>query len=297
MRALAEYIMRGRKEATLVVAIASAVPLLFLLAAAAVALVVLRRGLSESLPVIGWGILPAVAWVFMGDITPLLVILGSVALAVLLRERASWLQVLMAVVPLSLLYTLVLMFVLQEPMAELVAQLEADLPEVLSANGLDESVQLMVISLLKPLLTGSFGEFNGLMVLIALMIGRSWQAGLYNPGGFRAEFHQLRLSPVVAAMFWLLFLGTLNLGQLAIMAPIATLPLLIAGLAMLHGVVGLRQMGVQWLVVVYVLLAVAAQVVYPLIMVLALIDSLFDFRSRLAPASGPRDDNDPNGQD
>ena len=77
MRGLAEYIMRGRRQATLVVAIAAAVPLLFWISAAALALVVLRRGISEALPVLAWGILPAIAWAWVGDITPLLVIGGT----------------------------------------------------------------------------------------------------------------------------------------------------------------------------------------------------------------------------
>ena len=43
MRGVAEYVMRGRREATLVVGVALAVPLMFWLGAAAMALVILRR--------------------------------------------------------------------------------------------------------------------------------------------------------------------------------------------------------------------------------------------------------------
>jgi len=48
-------------------------------------------------------------------------------------------------------------------------------------------------------------------------------------------------------------------------------------------------------VVLYVALLFVWQVLYPLIMILAFIDSLFDFRSRLKPVSGGGND-DSNGQ-
>ena len=48
MRALAELIMRGRMQATLIVAGCAALPLLFWLSAAAGSLVLLRRGFSDA---------------------------------------------------------------------------------------------------------------------------------------------------------------------------------------------------------------------------------------------------------
>ena len=46
MQGLAEYIMRGRRQATLVVGLSAAIPLLFWFGAVVLALVILRRGLS-----------------------------------------------------------------------------------------------------------------------------------------------------------------------------------------------------------------------------------------------------------
>jgi len=79
------------------------------------------------------------------------------------------------------------------------------------------------------------------------------------------------------------------------LAPVATVPLLFAGLALVHGVVGIKRLGIGPLVVLYVALLFVWQVLYPLIMILAFIDSLFDFRSRLQPVSGGGND-DSNGQ-
>jgi len=49
MRALAEFIMRGRMQAIVVVAGSAALPMLFWLSAAAGSLVLLRRGLNDAL--------------------------------------------------------------------------------------------------------------------------------------------------------------------------------------------------------------------------------------------------------
>ena len=95
MRALAEFIMRGRVQATLVVAGAAVLPLLFWLSAAAVCLVLLRRG-SDALSVLGVGVLSVlVSWHFLQDPTALLVLLGTCGLALVLRAGYSWNRVLL----------------------------------------------------------------------------------------------------------------------------------------------------------------------------------------------------------
>ena len=55
MQGLAEFIMRGRRQATLVVGLSVAVPLLFWFGAVVLALVLLRRGWSEGMSVVVWG--------------------------------------------------------------------------------------------------------------------------------------------------------------------------------------------------------------------------------------------------
>lgn len=301
MRGLAEYIMRGRREATLAVAIAAAIPLLFWFSAAALALVILRRGLSDALPILAWGLLPAGVWAVVGDLTPVLVITGTAGLALILRQHNEWVRVLLLAVPLGLLYALLLLGALGEPLQALAGSFREMLPQLLEQMGVQledtERAQLLarLDQLMIPVLGGVLGATHMLMALISLMIGRYWQAGLYNPGGFRQEFHQLRL-PVMASI-GLLVLVVLapQWPSLAMLSPVASVPLLIAGLALLHGVVGARNLGRGWLIGIYVVLILFLRFAYPLIMFLAFVDSLFDFRSRMR-RSGPRGDDDPNSQ-
>ena len=125
--------------------------------------------------------------------------------------------------------------------------------------------------------------FNLVGCLFGLTLARSWQAQLYNPGGFREEFHQVRLPPATALlMLALAFGGAAISPTLLMLAPVATLPLAVSGVALMHGLVGIRQLGRTWLIAFYMLLLVVTQLVYPVIIFAACLDSLFDFRSRLA---------------
>ena len=109
MRALAEFIMRGRVQATLVVAGCAALPLLYWLGAAASCLVLLRRGLKDALGVLALGILPALVWwLKFDDPRVLLVLLGSSTLALVLRASESWVRTLLVSVALGLVYSLAL---------------------------------------------------------------------------------------------------------------------------------------------------------------------------------------------
>tara|TARA_R110000851_G_scaffold178780_1_gene325738 strand:+ start:3628 stop:4527 length:900 start_codon:yes stop_codon:yes gene_type:complete len=298
MQGLAEYIMRGRRQATLVVGLSVAIPLLFWFGAVVLALVILRRGLSEGAPVLIWGGLPALAWAMLGDPTPLLLVLGTALLASLLRERNDWSLVVLAAAPLGLIYALILLAMLHEPMVVLANELQGMMPKVLGELGKDlsEADMARLQSLMLPILAGLTGAVHAVMTLASLILARAWQARLFNPGGFREEFHQLRLKPWMAVSLLLLVFVAPQFGDMAVVAPVSTVPLLLAGLALIHGIVGIKQLSLAWLIAMYVALLFASQAAVPLIMLLAFIDSLFDFRSRLKPENGLGGDDESNGQ-
>ena len=115
MRAIAEFIMRGRMQATLVVVGCAALPLLFWLSAAAGCLVLLRRGLNDAFGIIAWALLPALFWWYFGDPRIFMVLVGSLGLAMVLRASESWVRTLLASVALGLLYAVILGAVFREP--------------------------------------------------------------------------------------------------------------------------------------------------------------------------------------
>lgn len=295
MRALADFIMRGRMQAIVVVAGAAALPMLFWLCAAAGSLVLLRRGLNDALGVLVWAVLPALAWWYFGDPRTLLVLSGSFGLALLLRNQNAWHRVMLCSVGLGLLYAWALGMVFGEPIAALAAELQKMLPDMLSDAYQQLSVeeQARLGALLIPVLTGLLAALLQITTLLSLMLGRYWQALLYNPGGFGLEFRALRFSPAPAMVLLAGMLLAPSLGvQAATLAPLCSVPLVFAGIALVHGLVAQNRMSRFWLVGLYVTLALFMQLIYPLLAILAIVDSLFDFRGRASrdddagPANG-----------
>lgn len=294
MRALAEFIMRGRMQATLVVVVGAALPLLFWLSAAAGSLVLLRRGWSDAIGILVWALLPAIGWWYFGEPRTLLVLLGALGLALLLRANLSWNRVLLCSVVLGLVYGLVLGAVFREPIEAMALELQKLMPQMLEGvhqqMSMDERARLD--SLIAPVLTGLIAALLQIVSLLSLMLGRFWQAQLYNPGGFGREFRALRLPPPLAMLLLVGMLLGPNLGpQMAMLTPLCSVPLAFAGIALLHGMVAQGRLGKFWLVGLYITLLLFMQLTYPLLVVLAIVDSLFDFRGRFErkQGSGPAD--------
>ena len=285
MRALAEFIMRGRMQATLVVAGCAALPLLYWLGAAAGCLVLLRRGLRDALGVLALGLLPALIWwLKFDDPRALLVLLGSASLALVLRASESWNRVLLVSIAMGVVFSVVLGTAFG-PQIEMLAQalikvMPSLLGEVYQKMSVDE--QARFASLIAPILTGLIAALLQIVSVLSLIVGRYWQALLYNPGGFGREFRAIRI-PLGPAMLLLAgMVVTPNFGvQMSMLVPLCSVPLVFAGLALIHGLVAQKRLARFWLVGLYVTLLLFMQLIYPLLVVLAIVDSLIDFRGRL----------------
>ncbi|NER59165.1 hypothetical protein G3435_02595 [Pseudomonas sp. MAFF212428] len=285
MRALADFIMRGRVQATLVVVGCAAMPLLFWLSAAAGSLVLLRRGFKDAFGILAWALLPALVWWFFGEPRTLMVLLGTFGLAALLRAGQSWNRVLLFSIAWGLVYGVVLGSVFREPIDALAQALEKALPQMLDGLYQQMSVEerARLGSVIAPVLTGLIAALLQAVSLLALMLGRYWQAALYNPGGFGSEFRATRLPLVPALLLLVCMLVAPNFGtELAMLTPLCSVPLVFAGLALMHGLVAQKRLAKFWLVGMYVTLVLFMQLIYPLLVVLAIVDSLIDFRGRSA---------------
>ncbi|MCS3472733.1 hypothetical protein M2401_006498 [Pseudomonas sp. JUb42] len=297
MRAMANFIMRGRVQATLIVAGCAALPLLFWLSAAAGCLVLLRRGLSDAMGVLAWALLPALVWWYYGDPRILMVLIGSLGLATLLRASESWVRVLLVSVAMGLVYALILGAVFREPIEAMALELEKLLPRILEGLYQQLSVEerARLGALIAPVLNGLIAALLQIVSVLCLIVGRYWQALLYNPGGFGREFRAVRLPRVAALVLLVCMLVGPNFGpQMAMLTPLCSVPLVFAGLALMHGLVAEKRLARFWLVGLYVTLLMFMQLIYPLLVALAIVDSLIDFRGRLA--SKDADDGPANGE-
>ncbi|MHC8322638.1 hypothetical protein ACYZT4_18430 [Pseudomonas sp. GB2N2] len=296
MRAIAEFIMRGRMQATLVVAGCAALPLLYWLGAAAGCFVLLRRGLKDASSVLALGLLPALVWwLYSDDPRALLVLLGSWSLALVLRASESWNRVLLVSIAMGVVFAVVLGTAFA-PQIEMLAQalikvMPSLLGDVYQKLSVDE--QAHFASLIAPVLTGLIAALLQIVSVLSLIVGRYWQALLYNPGGFGREFRTIRFPLGLALLLLVFMLLGPNIGpQMAMLTPLCSVPLVFAGLALIHGLVAQKRLARFWLVGLYVTLLLFMQLIYPLLVVLAIVDSLIDFRGR----SAPKDADSANGE-
>ncbi|WP_375169833.1 hypothetical protein [Marinobacter sp.] len=286
MRALAQYVMRGPLQAGGVAAVTTAVPLLFWIGAAVVGLVILRLGISQGLNVGLWALLPALGWSWFGqDPTALAVLLQVMLMASILRATLSWERALLGGSFLAIVTGLMLPVIYPGLLDDLVQagvsfyeQYNAEVAQTLGSD-----LEQVIRDTMNASMAGSYLAIGVGMTMLA----RAWQAGLYNPGGFRKEFHALRLSPAVAVVCAVtMVLGPMLGLNAMLLAWVAGTPLFLASVALVHGIVGLKKLSGQWLVLFYVALALLGPSLMILLVVLAFVDSWLDIRGRMKPA-GP----------
>lgn len=271
MRGLAEFVMTGRKQAIIAAGLLGLIPLINLLSPAVVGIVMLRKGLQEATFVFIWGALPLVVWAMLGDIVPLVLLFGITGLTWLLRETESWEFTFLAAIAIGLVIEIYLR--LQPVVLDAVFQ---QLQPYFQQNNL----QGMEIEQIRETMTTIIGSVYMFLSIVLTMLARWMQASLFNPGGFQSEIHQLRIKQKVA----LILLGFMLLCSFGILIPQAwvlyfMIPLVFSGVGLLHAVVAKRKMSSLVLVVFYVLLMLP--VVIQVVVLLALIDSWYDFRARL----------------
>ena len=280
MRVLAEFIMRGRMQACLVGVFGSLLPFV---SVSTIGLVTLRKGAAEGFIVSLWVILPLLLSYMFSASSPFMAVVSGVALINMAlvanahRVTADW-NFSLGIATLSGVVLVCLAALLfQAEMNDFVNELEEML-----ATASEQSGQTMLV-----LTRNGFLAFVAWVVIfntvIGLVLSRWWQALLYNPGGFQEEFHMLRLSPKLSLVCLSIFIAGLALGgNYQLWLRLASIPLLIGGLAIVHYVVQHKGFGRQVLVVMYVGLFLFGPVLMVLLGALGAADSVMNFRTRLA---------------
>ena len=283
MRGLAELAMRSPKMAVVMSAMLGCFPVLFWLSAAIVSLVVLRKGVNQGLKILTWALLPSLAWAVQGQYNIALGMLTTTLLACILRVTGSWQKTLLALLPAGIIIALFFEKFAPEQVGQLSVVAMELLTKILKQAGktqldfggnLSLLVHYSVVSLLSWI--------NLVGCVFGLMLARYWQSWLYNPGGFREEFHNIRISAVIGLILLaMVLLGAILAPFTVIVVPIASLPLFIAGISLIHWLITLRGLGNAWVVVFYAVVVVFTQFAYPIIVLLACLDGFFDYRKRL----------------
>lgn len=294
MIALARFIMRGPSQAALVVTGAALLALILTpmawISGGALALVALRLGMKDALLVMAYAALGAsvIGWFALGSPAApigLALFLWAPALiaAQILRQTVS-LSSAMQVVALLAVSGLGVMYLAVPDISSMwKGFLHETLQPMLSGSGQTLSKEDMdaALELMSRLIPGILA--SGLMIstLLSLLLGRWWQAALYNPGGLSEEFNNLRLGQRTAALalFALGAAALLKADFLLGVLMVTTSLYLFQGLALVHGLIAIRQVSKAWLIGVYGTLLVFPYSVI-LISTAGLVDAWADFRAR-----------------
>jgi len=281
MRGLAEFIMRGRWQALAVAALGAGSLLFGWISASAVALVTLRKGLTEGMWLTLWALLPAglIAW-FSGDSGSVLLLLGAFCLAATLRESVSLPLAVVVSVLVGFASGAALLLFSTEFLQQLVEVFNAVITQLEAGLQTDGAVEVSLDRPSTVQIAGMLAAGNSAMTVLSLLLGRYWQALLYNPGGFRREFHELRLPPhwtlgltILALVLWF------ALPDYTGWAAVAAVPLMFCGFALVHARAAVAGQGTGWLTALYLLWLVIDPVKLALLGIVV-IDAVLNFRGR-----------------
>lgn len=309
MRAIANFILRGRIQALLVIiggaALTSLLPIFSHVSGGALALATLRNGLREGvLLALGAALfLGAVALLSPGEPARLNVFLLLMALLIwlpvllaaqVLRNTRSMGAALVSAGALSALVVVGFHAVVGDVenwwrdimQLRLVPLLEQ------AGAGFGTEDMTMLVEAMAKVMTGILGATVLYTAMTNLFIGRWLQAIVFNPGGFRAEFHAIHLGRWMAATALVLMVlgnlaggvvGRMSLDLLFLVGAVYSLQ----GLSLAHAVVAATNAHVAWLAGMYALMLFALPQVVLVLSAAGFVDSLLNFRARLKKKEPP----------
>jgi len=133
-----------------------------------------------------------------------------------------------------------------------------------------------------PLMNGIITTVYTLSLVISLFIGRYLQSLAYNPGGFNEEFYALKI-PFLALTTIIALIAlsaAANQQMMMDLLMVFSAVFFFQGLAVLHGVVHKRKMGIGWLLPPYAGVLLVPRFIIVGLAILGVLDVLVDFRSR-----------------
>lgn len=288
MRAIANYILRGRLQAIGITSFLTIISLLvpalaYLISGLPIALVTLRRGPALGIQIAAGSLLLTLGLSLMVGIIP------QVALAFCLGVwlpvwccasvlRASESQSLMALTAagIAVLFILFMHLVVGDVTAWWKSWLELWIKTNLSAAAGQQYRQ--VLDIVTPLMNAIMAAMIMLSLIMTTLAGRWWQALVFNPGAFRPEFYALRFP---RALFYLTLVGVVILfligeqekSMLRDVLVLAVFLYMFQGLSAIHRAVHRRTLPIAWLAIMYCLLIIMPQIVL-FIACVGMVDSL-----------------------
>ncbi|MBN2647590.1 MAG: DUF2232 domain-containing protein [Thiotrichales bacterium] len=292
MLALANYSMKGPKQATLVVVLLSLLTIwiapIGMLAGAIIALITLRINEVEGAKALIWAMLVQIALTLSltGSYWPALIavvefLLPVYVLAVVVRrsnDLAHALQVAVLMVAIGLLG---FHFLAGDTTQWWLNLYQQQIQPVLDNAGVEYQVEL--IPQLAKMATMLMAVFVLVLWFSILTLGRWYQSQLYCPGEFQRDFHQLKLPKNLFYAAISIAVGGLFLSEqiplLYDLTGVVMAAWMFQGISLVHFMVKQREASSAWLVGMYLLLFLLPQMML-ILATIGLIDNWMNFRGR-----------------
>ncbi len=289
------FIMAGRIQAAIFVIVSTLISLAFppmvVLSNAAIALITLRKGWQQGIifALIATATLVTISVVknldagsavIAGIITWLPIVLVTSILAI----TNSWTKTLQLILMIAVIGVLLFHMLFADPAAFWIQLLEPVKPLLQAGYEFSDAKIDEVINNASKWMTGTFAAAIVLITIISLIMARSWQARLYNPGGFGEEFRQIQLGKQVT-------IGLLVATAIAVLTDshlitelimVALAIFMFQGISLVHGIVKQRNMSEGWLIAFYVLMFLLLVQMIVLLATLGIIDNFVNFRQKYA---------------
>jgi len=299
-QALANYAVRGPVQAALIASsvllLSLVLPPLVVISSALVALTWLRQGVRPGLIAVGLALAVSTVIAIVSGLQPLApvaVMLSSwlpvVVMATVLRSTVRLELAILAGAVLVLVGVIVVYIVVGDPAASWrgIIAIIAESAELRPRNLQDADPQQIKLLLDKTstLMTGFYASTLFIIATLSLLLARSWQAKLFNPGGMKREFHELRFGKIISAGGLLMLLAA-QLTEFEVVKSVAMVLatlFTIQGMAVVHAAVERLGLRTAWLVATYLLLLILVPHSLMIIGLLGISDAWLNYRNRIKP--------------
>ncbi len=282
MRLLAEFIMRGRAQAIWMALLGSWIPYL---SQTSLGLVSLRRGWQEGLLITIAASVPPIIGLVFGDVGNMIVIVTigvfavTLCTSIALRVFASW--------PIALVVNMLLCAGFGLALGFNDVQIKSDLTDFFSSiqnqdSGFNSEVFLAEIAkLTRAQITGAIAFSFQMASVPGLILARWMQASLYNPGGFKSEFHALRLNKQFAVLSLVAYLCGLSAGpENPFWAMLFAVPMLVVGFGLVHHMLDRAGIGRAGVIAFYVAFLLMRPISIILVVAICVSDAFFNYRNK-----------------
>ena len=299
MQALALLTMRSKNHAIIILLLLGCLPVFCWLNVAITGFLILQKG-KKGIQILPWSVLPflVLLWVDANTLNYTLIITAliiTVCGAFILRATRLWSVVLVSLVPVVLL--LLVLFKMFIPGYYNQVNIMSDMVYQTLNKQASYGVQVAAIKEINTyIVDGILQAITFILSIGCLFLARSFQASIYksqanihDAQGFKLEYYNIKLNKFSLCLLLLSVIAITINYYFIVITCVMTVPFFIAGLSLCHRLCLSAKRKNILLVVFYTSVIFLMHVMYLIIVLLACIDTICNFRYKLLNKSNITD--------